>query len=318
MSKSGATIEFKIPKYSGIVYIQRDKYTQVEIIPCTAISLNNATLTFTSTNTQTLTATLTPSNTTDNVTWSSNNPDIATVNNGIVTPISNGTCTITATCGSYSASCNVSVTAFIACTGISLDNTALTIDSTSSTTATLTAAVTPSNTTDEIVWSVTPNGICVVNKGVINAVKNGECIITATCGEHSASCTVTVTGELSQTLQLTLGGVNYSTGQDENNNIKYRTDYLNVSGSLTISCDKLKGEGNTSGIGYVARTYDSNKQFLGSNPGVLVIDNNVTTTYDSNVVYIRLVFARNAVNTLCPLENGDIININGIDYTVNI
>ena len=321
VSKSGATIEFKIPKYSGIVYIQRDKYEQVEIIPCTAISLDNATLTFTSTDTQPLTATLTPSNTTDGVTWSSNDPNIATVNNGIVTPISNGTCTITATCGSHSASCDVSVTAFIACTGISLDNTTLTINTDISTTATLTATVTPSNATDEIVWSVAPDGICVVNAGVIKAVGSGECTITATCGEHSASCTVTVTGRVLQTLQLTLGGVSSSTGEDESSNIKYRTDYLNVSGSLTISCDKLVGKDTDKTgkyIGYVARIYNSKKQFLRSNPGSLVINNNVTTTYDSNVAYVKIIFAQNGGNLLCPLENGDIININGIDYIVNI
>ena len=59
---------------------------------------------------QSLTATIVPSNTTDSVVWTSNNNDIATVDNtGLVTPISYGTCMITATCGNCSASCNVYV-----------------------------------------------------------------------------------------------------------------------------------------------------------------------------------------------------------------
>ena len=80
------------------------------ISSCTGISLNKSNLSFTSLNaTQTLIATLTPSNTTDTVTWSSNNNNVATVSNGVVTAKGNGTCTITATCGSKSATCSVTV-----------------------------------------------------------------------------------------------------------------------------------------------------------------------------------------------------------------
>lgn len=57
---------------------------------------------------------------------------------------------------------------------------------------TLIATVTPTNTTDKVVWSVNPTGICTVNNGVVTAIKNGTCIITATCGSHSATCNVTV------------------------------------------------------------------------------------------------------------------------------
>ena len=50
-----------------------------------------------------------PSNTTDSVTWSSNKDSVATVSNGVVTPISNGSCVITALSGSYNATCDVTV-----------------------------------------------------------------------------------------------------------------------------------------------------------------------------------------------------------------
>lgn len=77
---------------------------------CTNITLNNTTLSFTTTDTQTLTAIVTPADTTDRVVWSVNPTGIVTVTNGVVTPIKNGNCTITATCGTQSATCDVTVT----------------------------------------------------------------------------------------------------------------------------------------------------------------------------------------------------------------
>lgn len=59
---------------------------------------------------------------------------------------------------------------------------------------TLTATLTPTNTTDKVVWSVSPTGIVTVQNGVVTAIKDGNCIITATCGAKSATCSVTVTG----------------------------------------------------------------------------------------------------------------------------
>lgn len=78
-------------------------------IPCTEVTLNKSTLSFTDSTSQTLTATVTPSNTTDTVVWTCSNNAIATVSNGVVKPLSNGSATITATCGSKSATCSVSV-----------------------------------------------------------------------------------------------------------------------------------------------------------------------------------------------------------------
>ena len=58
--------------------------------------------------------------------------------------------------------------------------------------AQLTATVTPENCTQSVVWSVSPEGICTVNNGLVKAKANGECTITATCGQHSATCNVNV------------------------------------------------------------------------------------------------------------------------------
>ena len=58
-----------------------------------------------------LTATVTPANTTDTIEWTSSNPSVATVSNGNVTAVALGTATITATIGSVSATCTVTVEA---------------------------------------------------------------------------------------------------------------------------------------------------------------------------------------------------------------
>lgn len=76
-------------------------------IPCTGITLDQASASIT--DSVTLTATPTPAKTTDNIIWTSSDTRIATVDSGLVKAVSNGTAIITATCGNYSASCTVIV-----------------------------------------------------------------------------------------------------------------------------------------------------------------------------------------------------------------
>ena len=78
-------------------------------VSCTGIALDHNTLDVFSLTAVTLTATVSPSNCTDPVTWASSDSTIATVSNGVVTPLKIGTATITATCGNYSASCVLTV-----------------------------------------------------------------------------------------------------------------------------------------------------------------------------------------------------------------
>lgn len=78
-------------------------------IKCTSITLDVSNLEFTTTDTKTLIATVEPSDTTDIIIWASDDTTVAKVNNGVVTPLKNGNCIITATCGSQSATCNVNV-----------------------------------------------------------------------------------------------------------------------------------------------------------------------------------------------------------------
>ena len=80
----------------------------------------------------------------------------------------------------------------IPCTGIVLSASTLTFNGIGS--QTLVATIEPSNTTDKIIWSSSNNEIATVENGIVTAIYNGEVIITATCGDCSATCTVTVSG----------------------------------------------------------------------------------------------------------------------------
>lgn len=75
-----------------------------------SLSLNVTELTFTDANPYTLTSTGV-FGIYDHIVWESSDPSVARVFNGVVIPISDGTATITATCGDCSASCTVTVNA---------------------------------------------------------------------------------------------------------------------------------------------------------------------------------------------------------------
>ena len=76
-------------------------------------------------------------------------------------------------------------------TGITLSKTSLSL--TNGNTATLTATVTPSNSTDSVVWTSNNTSVATVSNGVVTAVGNGSATITATAGSKKATCSVTVT-----------------------------------------------------------------------------------------------------------------------------
>ena len=85
----------------------------VDDVPCTGLELDESTKSITSLDPFTLTATKTPASTTDILTWSSSDETVATIADGVVTPLKGGSVTITATCGQQTAVCAVTVKVFI-------------------------------------------------------------------------------------------------------------------------------------------------------------------------------------------------------------
>ncbi|GFZ34448.1 hypothetical protein CSC2_49740 [Clostridium zeae] len=83
------------------------------VVSVTSVSLDKTTLSLTTGTSSTLTATVAPSNATNkNVSWTSSNTAVATVQNGTVTAVAAGTATITVTTqdGSKTATCSITVT----------------------------------------------------------------------------------------------------------------------------------------------------------------------------------------------------------------
>ena len=163
--------------------------------PATSLSLDQRELALYEGESATLVATVEPADADDlPVAWTSADPEIATVDaNGKVTAIAQGTVRITATCGNFWASCQVTVNPkVIPVEDITLDKT--TLELTKGAEATLTANVLPNTATDKTVtWSTSDASVATVNDGVVKAIKSGTATITASVGRKSATCAVTVT-----------------------------------------------------------------------------------------------------------------------------
>ena len=174
-----------------------------EVVRVTGVTLDNETITLIAAGeTQTLTATVEPSDATDkSVIWTSSNPEVATVVNGVVTAVANGEAIITVTTanGGYTDTCTVTVniptgTVTVPVTGVALDKDTLSLKV--GNTAALTATVAPDNATNKAVtWASSDESVATVANGVVTAVAKGTATITVTTvdGSFTDTCAVTVT-----------------------------------------------------------------------------------------------------------------------------
>ena len=165
-----------------------------KVIAVSGITLSQTTAALTEGETVTLTATVTPADATDKtVTWSTSDAAVATVENGVVTAVSEGTATITAKAGDMTATCEIFVEKkVIAVEGISLDVTS--VELTRGDSLTIHATVYPEDATDKTVeWSSSDETVaCVSSDGTVVALSAGTVIITATSNGKEASCVIVV------------------------------------------------------------------------------------------------------------------------------
>ena len=190
--KSGLTIiETFIPVYK----LEGSSPLYVRVVPkqvgIESITLNKTALTLFKGKTETLIATLAPKGLTGyTIDWSSSKPSVATVDNGVVTAVKEGTAIITAKAGDKSATCAITVVA-TPVTSVSLDKTSASLKA--GETVTLTATVNPSDATDKTVtWSTSDATVATVSNGVVTAKEVGTATITAQAGDKSAKCVITV------------------------------------------------------------------------------------------------------------------------------
>ena len=182
---------------------------QPETISVTGITLNPTSYELIEGESVTITATVSPSDAANkNVQWSSSNPDIQ-VSNGKVTAsfkpgaattavngremLGKGTITAKTEDGGKTATCEITVFAkTIAVTGISMSEDALFL--TKGQSYTLKATVVPDNATNKTVqWTTSDASVATVDQnGTVNAISSGNATITASAGDKSATCAVSV------------------------------------------------------------------------------------------------------------------------------
>ncbi|WP_440960102.1 S-layer homology domain-containing protein [Paenibacillus nitricinens] len=179
----------------------------------TGLTLNKTTLQLTEGEAgDTLKAVIAPANATNKtVIWSSSDETVATVVNGVVTPVGIGTATITATSmdGSYTATSVVTVSApippVVNVTGVKLDQETLDLTA-GEADALLHATIEPVNATDkDVIWSSSDETVATVVNGVVIPVGKGTATITVTTkdGSFTAKTTVNVAAPTPPTVIVT-------------------------------------------------------------------------------------------------------------------
>ncbi len=183
-SIDGASDSCTVTAYTPVIYIESFKFSKSSV----TLNLNS---------TADLSVTpgyaITPANWRETINWTSSNSSVVSVSNGKITAKACGSAVITAASRNCSASITVNVVN--PCTGISLSSSSATLLNGEK--ITLTANVTPSNTSDSISWSSSNTSALKLvsssgNQAVFSAAKTGTYTVTAVCGNYSAKCTVTV------------------------------------------------------------------------------------------------------------------------------
>lgn len=168
-------------------------------VPVTGVSVNPTSASVNVGSTTALTATVSPANATNkNVTWSSSNAAIATVNSsGVVTGVAAGSANITVTTqdGNKTAVATITVNnvPVVNVTSVSVSPSSSSITTGSS--VSLTATILPSNATNKNVsWSSSNSSVAAVNStGVVTGVAAGSATITVTTQDGGKTATSSIT-----------------------------------------------------------------------------------------------------------------------------
>ena len=196
--------QLHVPTSAAAVYFTApywENFSNLSIDLTASIALNTSSANLILNNQLQLTAT--PSDNADAVVWSTTNPSVATIDeNGLVTAVGQGNCDIYATLASnpaVEARCQITVS-YPEITSFTLSQDEVTLSQVGDT-ITLTATITPEIPGLQPTWTSSDNNVATVDaNGVVTAVAQGECTITANVLGHSASCHVIVSGNVVITL----------------------------------------------------------------------------------------------------------------------
>jgi hypothetical protein len=244
--------------------------------PVTSISMNKSATTLNVGSNELLTPTILPENATNkNVTWSSSNNLVATVDAlGKVTALSAGTATITVTTIDQNKTAQCLVTVVNQVTSVSLNKSQITLNVGSF--ETLTVTLSPADATNKnVTWSSSNNSVATVDAaGKVTALSSGSSTITVTTIDQNktAQCVVTVillpetagtiTGlttvcQGQNTVTYTVPVINNATsyiwtlpggatGTSTTNSISVNYGISAVSGNITVKGHNTNGDGAVS------------------------------------------------------------------------
>ena len=169
------------------------KCTVTVINPILGVVINKATTSILKGDTEKLTVSIFPEDAEEDktITWTTSNPNIATVSNGVVTAVSSGVAIITAKVGTFEAICLLAVMSPLK--SISLNKQSMQLGKGGS--EKLTVNFEPLDTTDDkaVIWLSSNINVAEVDSdGNVSAKNEGSAEITAKVGSHEAKCTVTV------------------------------------------------------------------------------------------------------------------------------
>lgn len=227
--------------------------------PVSSVSLDPTSTTLEVGDEATLTASITPSNA-DNkkVSWSSSNNDVATVNNGTITAVAEGTATITVTTedGSKTATCEVTVNAAtktpVNLIGFSATSTTLVKGNTTTTTvandqAGWTAAYTYSSSNTDVAT--------VDEDGVITAVAKGTATITCLLNVDAEDEVYKAGTTSSKTIDITVTNPLHTVTFSSNGST-YRSSQVEEGETITLPEENPKEVNGYTFRGWKAGTID--------------------------------------------------------------
>ena len=164
---------------------------QPDTVPVERIRLDRVVLQMKAGESAVLMARIWPENATDKtVHWMVQPEGVAEVQDGKVTAVQKGTALITARAGARYAACAVQVTtAAVPLRKLLVQPESMELKIGQS--KALEVSFWPEDTTERNVqWSAAPEGVVQVQDGTVTALADGDAVVTATVGTHSASCRV--------------------------------------------------------------------------------------------------------------------------------
>lgn len=207
--------------------------------PLKSISLNKTELALRKGKTEKLSVTYNPEDADEkDVTWTSSNPAVATVTDGKIDALKDGTAVITAAVGDKTATCTVTVKEE-PLQSISLNKTSMELAKTEN--ETLEVTYNPVDTTDDktVTWTSADPNVATVENGVVTGVSVGTTTITATVGNKTTTCDVTVTSPLKE-IKVNPSEVTVLKNQSQTVNVEYLPADTTDDKTITWSIDNSK------------------------------------------------------------------------------